>query len=62
MLRETRNYAVVPIPVARVKGTAVIAYNTTGNIMNCQAVFSHLMLRRHMIGLWRTSSKSGARN
>jgi hypothetical protein len=62
MLRKTRNDAAVPIPVAHDRVTVVIVYNITGNIMSCQAVYSHLKPRRHMIGLWRTSSKSGARN
>jgi hypothetical protein len=62
MLRETRNDAVVRIPAAHDRATAVIVYNITGNIMSCQVVYSQLKRKGHMIDHWRTSSKSGGRN
>jgi len=55
MLKKTWNDALVRIQDAQKKDTAVIAYNTIGNIRNCQDVSFQLMLRKHLTGLLRTS-------
>jgi hypothetical protein len=62
MSKETRNDVPVHTQVVHEMGTAVIVYSTIGNIENCQVASFLKTLRRHMIGLLRTSLMSGARS
>jgi hypothetical protein len=55
MYRKTRNDVTAHIRVVREMGTAVTAYNTIGNIKNCQDVSFQRMRREPMIGLLKTS-------
>jgi len=55
MLRRTRNDVLVHILDVQETDTAAIAYNTIGNIRNCQDVSFQLMLRKPLTGLLRTS-------
>jgi len=55
MLKKTWNDVLVRIQDVQEKDTAAIAYNTIGNIRNCQDVSFQLMLRKHLTGLLRTS-------
>jgi hypothetical protein len=62
MLRKTRNVAVVHTQGVQGRESVVTAFGTIGIIVNCQAAYSHLMLKKHMIGLLSISSKYGVRS
>jgi hypothetical protein len=55
MLRKTWNDVLVHTQDVQKKATVVIAFNTIGNIRNCQDVSFQLMLRKHLTGLLRIS-------
>ena len=62
MLKRT-NYAVpVHTQAALDRDTVAIVYNIIGNIKNCQDVSFHLMLRKPLIGLLKTSLRFGVKN
>jgi hypothetical protein len=55
MLKKTWNDVLVHTLDVQKKDIVVIAYNTIGNIRNCQDVYFQRMLRKHLTGLLRTS-------
>jgi len=62
MLRKTRNAVAVHTRGVQERGFVVIVFDTIGAIVNCQAVYFHLMLKEHIIGLLSISSKYGVRS
>jgi hypothetical protein len=62
MLRKTSSDVLAHIQDVQEMDIVVIAYITTGKIVNCQVVSFQLMLKKHMTGLLRTSLKFGVKN
>jgi len=60
-LIKSRNDVLVLTQDAQEKDIVVIAYNIIGNIKNCQDVYFQRMLRKHLIGLLRTSLMCGVK-
>jgi hypothetical protein len=61
-LKKIRKIADVRILGVQELVFAAIVFDTIGAIVNCQAVYFHLMLKKHMIGPLKDSSGFGVRN